>query len=78
MWFMRDGTPSHFLRTVRQHLNQTFGEQWIGRGGSVNWPARSPDFNSLHLWMWGRLNTSVYSAVLQVLQQQVENAFQEI
>jgi hypothetical protein len=22
---------SHFLRNVRQHLNQSFGEQWIGR-----------------------------------------------
>jgi hypothetical protein len=36
MWFMHDGAPPHFLRTVKQHLNHTFGEQWIGRGGPVN------------------------------------------
>jgi hypothetical protein len=50
MWFMHDGAPSHFLRTVRQHLNQTLGEQRIGRGGPVNWPARSL---TLILWIFG-------------------------
>jgi hypothetical protein len=45
--FMHDGTPPHFLRIVRHHLNQTFGDQWIGRGGPVNWPARTPDLNPL-------------------------------
>jgi hypothetical protein len=41
MWFMHGGAPPHFILTVRQHLNQTFGEQWIGREGLVNWPAPS-------------------------------------
>jgi hypothetical protein len=36
MWFMHDGAPTHFLRIVRHHLNQTIGEQWIGRGGQAN------------------------------------------
>jgi hypothetical protein len=36
------------------------------------------DLNPLDFWLWGRLNTLVCSAVLQVLQQQVENAIQEI
>jgi hypothetical protein len=49
MWFMHDGT-THVLRIVRQGLNQTFGEQWIGRGGPVSWPARSPD---LMFWISG-------------------------
>jgi hypothetical protein len=50
-WFMHDGAPPHFLRIVRQHLNQTFGEQWIGRGSSVSWPARSPDLSALDSWL---------------------------
>jgi hypothetical protein len=33
MWFMHDGAPPHCLRFVRQHLNQTFGDQWIGLCG---------------------------------------------
>jgi hypothetical protein len=35
-WFLHDGAPPHFLRIFKQHLNQTFGEQWIGRGGPFN------------------------------------------
>jgi hypothetical protein len=45
LYLMRDVAPPHFLIIVRQHLNQICGEQWIGRGGPVNWPTRSPDPN---------------------------------
>jgi hypothetical protein len=45
MRFMHDGTPSHFLGTLRQRLNQTSGEEWRGRGGQVNWPTRSSVLN---------------------------------
>jgi hypothetical protein len=44
---MHDKTPPHILRSVRQHLTQTFGEQWIGHGGAANWSGRSPDLNPL-------------------------------
>jgi hypothetical protein len=70
-----------FPRTVRQHVNQTFGEQWIGRGGLVNWPARSPDLISLDIWLWGHRQNSVFSTPindLEVLQHRVENASHEI
>lgn len=30
MWFMRDGVPPRFLHIFIEHLNLTFGEQWIG------------------------------------------------
>jgi hypothetical protein len=78
---MHDGAPPHFLPIARHQLNQTFGEQWIGRGGPVNWPARSPDLSALDSWLWGHLKTLVYSAPindLEVLQQRVENACQDI
>jgi hypothetical protein len=55
MWFTHDGAPPHFLRTVREHLNQTFGEQWIRCGGPINWPPRSPDLKPLDFWLWGYL-----------------------
>jgi hypothetical protein len=38
-WFVHAGAPSHLLRIVRQHLNQTSGGQWTGRRGPVKWPA---------------------------------------
>jgi hypothetical protein len=71
----------HRLGIVREHPNQTLGEQWIGRGCPFNWPARSPDFNPLDFWLWEHLTTLVYSAPindLEVLQQRAENASQEI
>jgi hypothetical protein len=44
----------------------------MGRGGPVNWPARSPDLNLLDFWLWGHLKPLVYSDTiydLEVLQQ---------
>jgi hypothetical protein len=67
MWFMHDGAPIHFLCSVRQHLNQTFGEQWIGYGGPVNWPAQFSDLNPLDFWLWGHLKFLVYSAPINDL-----------
>jgi hypothetical protein len=64
---MHDGAPPHFLRIVGQHLNQTFAEQWIGREGPVNWPARTPDLNHLDFWLWGYLNSWVYAAPINDL-----------
>jgi hypothetical protein len=59
MWYMHDGASPHFVRIVTQHL---FGEQWIGRGGPVSWPARSPDLNPLDLLLWRHLKSLVYWA----------------
>jgi hypothetical protein len=58
--FMQYGTP-HSFRIVRHQLNETFGEQWTGRGSRVNWPARSPNLSPLHFWLWGYLGALVYS-----------------
>ena len=43
MWFQHDGTPTHFSLAVQDHLDRRFRQQWIGRGGPISWPARSPD-----------------------------------
>jgi hypothetical protein len=37
MWFMHDGAPSHFSRNVRNFLNVTYPQRWIGRGGPTTW-----------------------------------------
>jgi Transposase. len=46
-WFQLDGCPAHFGRNVRNWLNTHFPEKWIGRGGIVAWPPRSPDLTPL-------------------------------
>lgn len=60
MWFMQDGCPAHFAMGVRQSVTAMFGPNWIGRGGPVPWPARSPDLTVMDYYLWGRLKEIVY------------------
>lgn len=46
-WFQHDGAPPHVTLPVRRHLNDTFGDCWIGRFGPQAWPPRSPDLTPL-------------------------------
>lgn len=67
MWFMHDGAPPHFRVAVRDHLNAHFRNRWIGRGGPVPWPARSPDLNPLDFYLWGHLKTLVYNSQIDTV-----------
>ena len=53
MWFMHDGAPAHFHLSVSRYLNRRYGDWWIGRGGPVPLPPRSPDLNPLDFYVWG-------------------------
>lgn len=57
--FQHDGAPPHSSRLVQAYLNRTF-ETWIGRGGTVPWPPRSPDLNPMDYFVWGYLKELVY------------------
>jgi hypothetical protein len=39
--FKQAGAP-HFCRPVHKALNEKFPDSWIGRGGPIFWPLRSP------------------------------------
>lgn len=81
MWFMHDGAPPHFSITARDHLNNAYRNRWIGRGGPVPWPARSPDLNPLDFYLWGHIKQLVYSRPIpniDVLRQRIEEGFQTI
>jgi len=43
-----------------QHLNDTFPNRWIGRGGTINQPPRSPDLTPLDFCLWGLMKSEVY------------------
>jgi hypothetical protein len=60
MYFQHDGAPSHYTRLVMQHLNDIFPTRWIGRGGTINWPPRSPDLTPLDFCLWGWMKSEVY------------------
>lgn len=61
MWFQQDGAPPHFALVVRDHLNRSFPNRWIGRGGYILWPPRSPDLTPLDYYLWGFLKDAVYA-----------------
>ena len=44
-------------------LNEFFEERWIGRSGTIPWPAQSPDLTlyDLSLWLWGDLKRLMYA-----------------
>lgn len=59
-FFQHDGCPAHFGLQVREHLNQEYPNRWIGRGGPVAWPPRSPDLTPLDFFLWGAMEKMVY------------------
>lgn len=60
MWFQHDGCPAHYSAVAREVLDRDFNGRWIGRGGPINWPARSPDLTSPDFFLWGYLKDKVY------------------
>lgn len=53
MIFQHDGAPAHSSCRARAVLNARFPDKWMGRGGPIIWPARSPDLNVLDYFVWG-------------------------
>lgn len=62
-WFQHDGAPPHYHADVRNFLNIWKNEKWIGRGGPVAWPPRSPDITPLDFYLWGYVKERVYLEV---------------
>ncbi|XP_026828441.1 uncharacterized protein LOC113562655 [Ooceraea biroi] len=62
MWYQHDECPAHFSLVARNKLNEKFANRWIGRGGPVGWPARSPDLTPLDFFLWGILKDMVYTS----------------
>lgn len=67
-WFQHDGCPAHFARTVRGYLDQTYNNRWIGRGGPVPWPARSPDLAPLDYFLWAEMERLIYATPVPTME----------
>lgn len=59
--FQHDGCPAHYSLAVREYLDNTFPNSWIGRGGPIPWPPRSPDLTPVDFYVWGRAKELVYT-----------------
>ena len=64
MFSMHDGAPAHFSLSDRGHFDAHYPGCWIGRGGLIAWPPRSPGLNPLDFHLWGHLKSSVYSSAV--------------
>ncbi|GBM55690.1 hypothetical protein AVEN_198696-1 [Araneus ventricosus] len=49
--FEQDGAPPHYGNIVREFLDTTFPQRWIGRGAVMAWPPRSPDITPLDFYL---------------------------
>jgi hypothetical protein len=59
--FQQDGAPSLWGRIVRDYLDATFPNRWLGRDGPLAWPPRSPDITPLDFFLWGYVKDKVYA-----------------
>lgn len=59
--FQQDGAPPHYKQSVRSALDARFPGKWMGRGGPIAWPPRSPDLTPLDFFLWGYVKNIVYS-----------------
>ena len=81
MFFMHDGAPPHFGRTVRFWLDEQIPGRWIGRRGSYDWPARSPDLTPCDFFLWGWAKEEVYRTKpsnLDELQERIEHVLTNV
>ena len=60
MYLQHDGAPPHYTRHEIDYLNESFPNRWLGRGGPVTRPPRSPDLTPLDFYFWGHMKTLVY------------------
>jgi len=45
---------------VRDLLDESFPNLWLGRGGPVAWPQKSRNLTPLEYYLWGHMKTLVY------------------
>ncbi|KAJ8889274.1 hypothetical protein PR048_008772 [Dryococelus australis] len=55
-----DACPAHSSVYAHHVLDRKYTGRWIGRGGPVQWPARSHDLNPLDVFLWGYLKSDFY------------------
>jgi len=53
---------------VTDVLNERLPDAWIGRGGPIPWPPRSPDLSPLHFFLWGCIKNIVYAEKIRNIQ----------
>ena len=78
---MQDGAPPHFSCFVTDVLNERYPDAWIGRGGPISWPPRSPDLSPLDFFLWRYIKNIVYAEKVRNihhLQERITSAIETV
>ena len=78
---MQDGAPPHFSCFVTDVLNERFPDAWIGNGGPIPWPPRSPYHSPFVFFLWGYIKNIVYAEKIrnvQHLQDRITSAIETV
>ena len=67
--FQQDGASPHTSHDALELLGDIFGENWIGKYGPQNWPARSPDLTPADFFLWGYVKDKVFRTPVNNLTQ---------
>ena len=65
IYFQHDGAPPHYTRYVREYLNESLPNRWLGRGGPVAWPPRLQHLTPLDYYLWGHMKTIMYETKVE-------------
>jgi hypothetical protein len=57
----QDSAPPQWGRIVRDYLDATFLNRWLGRDGPLARPPQSPDIIPLDFFLWGYVKDKVYA-----------------
>ena len=60
VWFQQDGARPHTAASTLTHLQRAFPGKVLSKGGSVEWPPRSPDLSLPDFFLWGHIKAEVY------------------
>jgi hypothetical protein len=59
--FPQNRAPNHqIFKSLVSSLRETKYKNWIGRGGPIPWPARSPDLTPPDFFLWGAIKERVF------------------
>lgn len=58
--YQHDGASPHKAAVTRNFLDENYTDRWIGQGGPIEWPARSPDLNPCDYGLWGMWKDELY------------------
>jgi hypothetical protein len=76
MWLQPDGALPHFGKVITAFLNKDYEGRWIGTGGPVAWPTRSPYLKSLHFFLWSCTQLTMYNGGKPEARHQLEATYE--